>query len=346
MLKLRVRPARCLRRWYKGSQCDICVNSCPVNAISINGRDVVVNESSCLLCGACASSCPTGVFDIGLEELITESIGGEVIKVTCRESGDGVITTCINALNIHHYMILASRYSKVVVDARCQGCPLSKGPGLNVLEEVVTKLGGRIEVIRGEGGQSPLVRRLTIKRVMVGGASLISPPLGLIASLASGGVVEVLDTRTPERADVTFRLEGLEAASKLGVEIKLRHPVVDDSKCTFCGICAGVCPSGAIEFEEAGILRVKKSMCINCGHCVTLCPENAMTMIESEDSEVIEYTRAMKVCPRCGFVYPASLEDCPKCAVIMDIIRDIYKGESKDCKEYGERIREKLRSLR
>ena len=344
-MKLRVRPARCLRRWYKGSNCDICVRSCPVNAISINGRDVTVNGDSCLLCGACAASCPTGVFNIGLEELIVNSRGGDVVKVTCRESGDGIISTCVNSLNIHHYIILASKYSRIIVDARCRECPLSKGPGLNVLEEAMMKLGGRLEVIRGDGGQSPLVKRLTLRRMVVKGSTIISPPLGLIASLTSD-VVEVLDTRTPERADVRVRVEGLKVAGDLGLEVKLRHPVIDESKCVFCGICAGVCPTGAIEFEEAGILRIKTSMCVACGHCVELCPEKAMEVVEDDNIGVLEYTRAMRECPRCGYVYPASLEECPKCAIIMDIVRDIYRGEPGDCKDYGERIREKLRSLR
>ena len=345
-MKLRVRPARCLRRWYKGSNCDICVRSCPVNAISINGRDVTVSEESCLLCGACAASCPTGVFSIGLEELIASSRGGDVVKVTCRETGDGIITACVNSLNIHHYIILASKYSRIVVDARCQGCPLSKGPGLNVLEEAVGKLGDKLEVIRGDGGQSPLVKRLTLRRMMIKGSTLISPPLGLIASLTSEDVVEIYDTRTPEKADVKVRVEGLKIAEGLSLGVKLRHPVVDESKCVFCGVCAGVCPTGAIEFEEAGVLRIKTSMCIACGHCIELCPEKAMEAVEDDGIRVLEYTRTMRECPRCGYIYPASLGECPKCAVIMDIIRDIYRGESKDCRDYGERIREKLRSLR
>jgi ribosomal protein S27AE len=69
-----------------------------------------------------------------------------------------------------------------------------------------------------------------------------------------------------------------------------------------------------------------------------------MTQVESEKPRVLEYTRSMTVCPRCGYVYPASLSECPKCSVILEIIRDIYKGNPGDCREYGERIRRKLRS--
>gem|GEM_PF-930494 len=344
-MKLRVSPARCLRRWYKGSECTLCVDSCPVKAVEVKGRDVLVDGSLCLLCGACSSICPTGVFNIGLEDLILKMGNGDVLRVSCREVGENTLSTCINALNENHYLILASKFNRIVVDARCEGCPLARGPGLKVLESVAGMLAQRIEVIRGSGSPSPLIRRAVIKRVVVEGTALVSPPMGVIASLVSGNPIEVVDSRTPERATVTYRLKALEAAKTLGVTVKLLHPVVDTSKCTFCGICAGVCPTGAIEFEEAGILRINVSKCISCQHCIKLCPDNAMVQGESEEPRVLEYTRSMTVCPRCGFTYPSSLSECPKCSVVMEIIRDIYRGGARDCKDYGERIREKLRSL-
>jgi ferredoxin len=345
VLKLKVNPARCLRRWYKDSTCTLCADSCPVKAVEVKGRDVMVNSSVCVLCGACSSVCPVGVFSLGVEELILSMEPGDTIRISCRDSGENVLSTCINALNQNHYLILASKFNKVVVDARCEGCPLAKGPGLAILEGIAGKLASKMEVVRGSGSPSPLLRRLTLKRMMVEGATLISPPLGAIASLVYEPV-EVEDSRTPERARITFRLKALEVARALNVTVKLLHPAVDTSKCTFCGICAGVCPTGAIEFEEAGILRIDTSKCVGCSHCVKLCPDNAMTQVESEEPGVFEYTRSMTVCPRCGYIYPASLSECPKCSVILEILKDIYKGNPGDCREYGERIREKLRSQR
>ncbi len=346
VLKLRVNLARCLRRWYKGSECTLCADSCPVKAVEVKGRDVIVSDSLCLLCGACSSVCPVGVFSLGLEDIVLGMKSGEVIKISCREVGENVLSTCINALNENHYLVLASKFNRLVVDARCEGCPLARGPGLAVLEGVIGKLAPRIEVIRGGGVQSPLVRRSILRRAVVEGTTLLSPPLGIITTLVSPNPVEVVDSRTPERATITLRLKALEATKTLGVVVKHVHPVVDDSKCTFCGVCAGVCPTGAIEFEEAGILRIDTSRCVGCQHCIKLCPDNAMMQGESEEPRVLEYTRSMTVCPRCGFVYPYSLEECPKCSVILEIIRDIYESNPRDCKDYGEAIRNKLRAQR
>lgn len=38
--------------------CGICVDSCPVGAISIKNNLVVINENNCIDCGACVSDCP------------------------------------------------------------------------------------------------------------------------------------------------------------------------------------------------------------------------------------------------------------------------------------------------
>lgn len=40
--------------------CGACASSCPVNAISEQDGQYVIDESVCISCGSCASSCPTG----------------------------------------------------------------------------------------------------------------------------------------------------------------------------------------------------------------------------------------------------------------------------------------------
>ncbi|MCL2877261.1 MAG: 4Fe-4S binding protein [Acidobacteria bacterium] len=42
------------------SQCGVCANECPVQAIQIIGAAYVIDTASCIGCGLCVQACPTG----------------------------------------------------------------------------------------------------------------------------------------------------------------------------------------------------------------------------------------------------------------------------------------------
>lgn len=48
------------------------------------------------------------------------------------------------------------------------------------------------------------------------------------------------------------------------------------NECTQCGICAELCPVGAIDSENSNL--IDKEKCITCCACIKNCPQNARTM--------------------------------------------------------------------
>ena len=56
---------------------------------------------------------------------------------------------------------------------------------------------------------------------------------------------------------------------------------VDWSKCTDCGECANVCPTGALTMSE-GKLVVKEELCNLCRQCVQACPYDAVRLGHKE----------------------------------------------------------------
>ena len=53
--------------------------------------------------------------------------------------------------------------------------------------------------------------------------------------------------------------------------------VIHEAKCTGCGICVKVCPTGALSMVS-NIARLEEDKCTLCGSCVSSCPFGAITM--------------------------------------------------------------------
>lgn len=101
-------------------------------------------------------------------------------------------------------------------------------------------------------------------------------------------------------------------------------PVVDEARCTSCGMCVEACPRGVIQLmpmsqkvtvlcgskaRGAEVRKTCKIGCIGCGICVKACPKGAITL--QDNLAVINCDE----CDACGIC----VEKCPtKCIVIRD----------------------------
>jgi ferredoxin len=55
------------------------------------------------------------------------------------------------------------------------------------------------------------------------------------------------------------------------------YKIVKD-KCSSCGLCADVCPVGAI--SQFGPYVIDQLLCIKCGDCLAACPSLAIELME------------------------------------------------------------------
>jgi NADP-reducing hydrogenase subunit HndC len=51
---------------------------------------------------------------------------------------------------------------------------------------------------------------------------------------------------------------------------------IDDDKCRRCGLCAKLCPVGAIGIQENSFPQVMMKDCTGCGICEKICSSKAV----------------------------------------------------------------------
>ena len=73
---------------------------------------------------------------------------------------------------------------------------------------------------------------------------------------------------------------GVEYLREQGVDVQLlsRDVSRDEERCTHCGLCTGICPTGALSIpdRETMIVTFDIEKCVACSLCVQTCPPRAM----------------------------------------------------------------------
>jgi heterodisulfide reductase subunit A len=70
--------------------------------------------------------------------------------------------------------------------------------------------------------------------------------------------------------------KALSLASRGKVEVPPTISWIDPDICVGCQVCIGLCPYGAIEFDERrGVSVIQEAVCKGCGSCSAFCPSGA-----------------------------------------------------------------------
>jgi Nitroreductase len=81
----------------------------------------------------------------------------------------------------------------------------------------------------------------------------------------------------------------------------MAHIIVDEDRCTGCGLCVKMCSSGIISLaDESNVPQVQDedvSHCFYCGHCEAFCPSQALTLNFLPDEKITLSSNAGNISP-------------------------------------------------
>ncbi|MDO8934084.1 MAG: 4Fe-4S binding protein [Rhodocyclaceae bacterium] len=343
--RLRVDASACLPvRYADGQECGLCQAACPVHAIEMQATGPRL-RTDCIGCGQCWTACPTGALNVdGFALPNTLALQeGDALWVDCwrvqfPESPRGALRVpCLAGIGAGWLLALfelaAAQGERPIIlldRGACENCAAGAGMatlratldeagrllsacgvGSNVLPRLTAlPVAGRLEpTIPTSAGETRVDRRSFFRGLMGGlvrGAEQVAA-----ASVGNDDLITLRNHAAPlEHMRIVTALTAI--AGRHGRTIPAQAlPKVSLGECNAHGVCAKVCPTGALVREDAGDaveLKFFAARCIACGQCARSCPDRAISVTAAGGNAVVEVLAHWQTrhCEVCGEAFVAA----------------------------------------
>lgn len=340
---------RCLNRRYNRVFCNKCEHVCGTDAISFD--DVpAIDGTACTGCGVCVNVCPTGAFslrDISKENILSSIEEGRKVVFSCRgaQESDNIshaTVPCIGYLCEGMLIKAASMSEKIIIDKTCDHCTLKNDFGVvqrkvDVANTILESFGRNPNIELSDDGTLDAPVKDTF------GRKSIDYLRNVYWGNDSNNVNDTPDVESSDWRSIIPATHTLliDTISALGEPVKdvimlesgpLYSLDIADA-CDMCGICAAICPTGALRLSEPedGSMQsigFNVSFCIGCDVCRQVCKKNAISykadihlsdIMSSDWVSLISHERMQ--CKRCKKYIKSIKKDnlCSSCSLEQDV---------------------------
>ena len=364
-------PAACLPERFPGQECGICAESCPVDAITLDqGRPRLTGD--CLGCGQCTTPCLTGALRVDAFPLPDSLPNHGRISLDCRRvpaasvAAHGIRVPCLAGLSTGWLVQAASQHGSALhltVRGWCGQCEAGRdtgtGTAMDRLMAAVTEARLALFECGFDETRLPVIDFLPTDDALMGPLDEVAearPAVsrrGFFRQLA-GAAVKAPEALQAEAAPLPepvlslagkivprerLRLVGALAVlgARQGRAIPARHlpQLTVAGSCEGHGVCAAVCPTGALRLDAAsggrGGLSLDPLSCIACGQCARHCPDHSIRLQPFGGGMAVRHSLIrweVAACRSCGGDFPAlgGRDQCPDCARQSAFARSLPGG--------------------
>jgi len=282
--------SHCSRFQSPRSTCKKCINSCPKNAIKLEGEKPIIDLKECIECGDCVASCPVQAIEGFLpqrhivdHQFIMDDKNVPTIRELLVYYKKGVQTIVCEEQNI------SPKWKKAIDNVN------------NVLE----KLGEDHFEISHERVNFNDYNTITRRELFFSWETDLK---------------KIAKKMTP--AKWRFNHESLDL-SKHYLDYQFVDISIDTTKCTLCTACETLCKKDVLQIGEKGF-SISAQHCSNCSLCQDICPENAITLKQViSRSTLVNHQIYSQTCSECHEPFSTLNEDqniCVSCKKKKDFL--------------------------
>jgi formate hydrogenlyase subunit 6/NADH:ubiquinone oxidoreductase subunit I len=335
--------------------CTICVDYCPTEAIT-NVDGISISTKKCVECGICSAQCPNDVFQVQsisdfhfYQQIFHTLEKDELISIECNglkgqfettkekiTNANAFYVPCFGCISeIPLLLVLSMGYSNFRIEECKDECNNYRGKAAFknklLMTEHLSKTLNLKEIENDTNSIIPVVYN-TVNHLFVTRRRFMNKSLSLlINALIAATLGGNKDTAQPISqysrrkllTQLAERVGTLSHIVKKG-ELPFSDIVVENKKCTVCGICSRLCPTSALKMKETTdsfSLNFIFGLCTGCELCIESCPEKAVHSTDVIDLGYLSQPlkvlvqRRTSVCLNCHskFIQDSSSKTCSNC---------------------------------
>ncbi len=339
MGKLQIELGSCVRASSKYSDCTLCADACPVNAITYHDN-ILSLEDACIDCGGCIGVCPTEAIslnDFNTLDFIFNFLKSDEKLISCKKN-----IPCLATLSVENLISLAllSEEENILDIGHCQSCdikePLFELIQNNIQEanQFLTNIGSDKQLSSQEIAyhDSPTPqeegnRRDFLKRFSLKGA--------IESKVVFEQELEAIDKRGTLDTSTTAKMREKSLPNKRKLLYMALKRVKDqphftsipheelsfisqksiDESCDNCSFCYRICPTGALSSDTRGSkIDFDALACVKCRLCHDVCQSDSLHLEPFETASIFE--------PKVDELIRFNLRRCEECGVYFSYFND------------------------